>query len=323
MRVFRQWQAVPAPWRGAVAVLGNLDGVHRGHQALLRLAIAEAIRRDRPAGAVVFEPHPVAFFRPDAPSFRLTPFDARARLLRRFGVDALYVLKFDAGMAARSPEAFVREVLAAGLGLSHVVVGAEFQFGHGRAGDAAMLEALGSRHGIAVTRADLVGGGPAAKISSTRIREALREGRPRDAARDLGHWWTLEGHVRPGDRRGRTIGFPTANIALKGTLEPALGVYAVRVTLGGTGALLEGVANFGRRPTFGKHDVLLEVHLFDFAGDLYGKRLSVAFIDFVRPERRFASVAELKAQIAADAEMAREMLARQGPHPDPPRGGGG
>lgn len=311
MRVVRDWRNGPAEFRGAVAPIGNFDGVHRGHRALIAQARSEAAKSGAPVAAIVFEPHPVEFFKPGGPSFRLTPFDAKARLLAAEGLDVLFVLRFDAELAAMPPGAFVGDVLADGLGIGAVIVGADFRFGKGRAGTVETLRAEGGKRGIAVLEAATVEAEPGQKVSSTRIRTALKEGRPRDAAHDLGHWWTVEGHVADGDRRGRTIGFPTANLALRGTMEPALGVYAVRVTLeeGGETRIYDGVANFGRRPTFDKTDVLLEVHLFDFAGDLYGKRIAVAFIDYVRAERKFPGLDALKAQIAADCETAKRILA--------------
>ncbi|MBI1238857.1 MAG: bifunctional riboflavin kinase/FAD synthetase [Alphaproteobacteria bacterium] len=309
MHVIRDWRHVPERWRGAVAAIGNFDGVHRGHQALIGRAMERAA--GRPAGAVVFEPHPVEYFKPDAPSFRLTPFDAKARLLSARGLDVLFALRFDQELATMSAENFVRDVLRGGLGLAAVVVGADFQFGKGRKGNLDLLRREGEALGLGVECVDPVILKDDAKVSSTLIREALKNGRPRDAARDLGHWWTVEGHVTRGDQRGRTIGFPTANLALKGTIEPALGVYAVRVTVEDEAGAktYDGVANFGRRPTFDKKDVLLEVHLFDFAGDLYGKRIAVAFVEFVRPERKFDGLESLKTQIAADCEAARTILA--------------
>jgi riboflavin kinase/FMN adenylyltransferase len=192
-----------------------------------------------------------------------------------------------------------------------VIVGADFHFGKGRTGNRALLEASGAKRGFSVTTFDLVGEGGDAKISSTRIREALREGRPRVAAAMLGHPWTVEGRVERGDQRGRTIGFPTANVSLEGYLEPALGVYAVRVELGGRH--YGGVANFGRRPTFDKKDVLLEVHVFDFSGDLYGQPIVVSFVEFLRPEMKFAGLDALKAQITRDCETARNALSALSP----------
>lgn len=302
MQVFRHHENLPASARGATVAIGNFDGVHLGHQALIRQAKALG----GPLGVMVFEPHPQEYFRPDTPRFRLTPFRAKARLLEKFGVDILYALHFDAAFASLSADAFIERVLVEGMGVSRVIVGADFQFGRGRAGNRDLLKARGQSLGFAVTTIDLVGEGGDAKISSTRIREALRDGKPDVAARMLGHAWTVEGRVERGDQRGRTIGFPTANVSLEGYLEPALGVYAVRVELGGRH--YDGVANFGRRPTFDKKDVLLEVHVFDFEGDAYGQPIVVSFISFIRPEMKFPGLDALKAQIARDCDTARTRL---------------
>jgi len=302
MQIFRHYENLPAAARGATVAIGNFDGVHLGHQALLKHAKTLGAQ----LGVLVFEPHPQEFFKPGGERFRLTPFRAKARLLERFGVDVLYALHFDAAFAALSADDFVMKVLVQGIGAKHIVVGQDFQFGKGRAGDIALLKACGPRHGFTVSTFDLVGAGPEAKISSTRIREALREGKPDIAAKLLGHAWTVEGRVEQGDQRGRTIGFPTANVSLEGYLEPALGVYAVRVEL--AGKFYDGVANFGRRPTFDKKDVLLEVHIFDYAGDAYGQQIVVSFIAYLRPEQKFAGLDALKAQIAKDSERARAIL---------------
>jgi riboflavin kinase/FMN adenylyltransferase len=302
MQIFRHFEHLPAAARGAAVAIGNFDGVHRGHQAL----IAHTKTLAPKLGILVFEPHPQEFFRPAGDRFRLTPFRAKARLLERFGADVLYALHFDAAMAALSADDFIAKVLVDGIGAAHIVVGEDFQFGKGRTGNIELLRRRGREAGFAVSTFDLVGEGPQTKISSTRIREALRAGKPHEAARLLGHWWTVEGRVEAGDKRGRTIGFPTANVSLEGYLEPAQGVYAVRVDV--AGKAYDGVANFGRRPTFDKKDVLLEVHLFDFAGDLYGQQIVVAFIAHLRPEQKFAGLDALKAQIADDAKAARIIL---------------
>ncbi len=302
MQIFRHHDNLPETVRGATVAIGNFDGVHRGHQAL----IARAKALGGPLGVLVFEPHPQEFFRPDAPRFRLTPFRAKARLLEKFGVDFLFALHFDAAFAALSADAFMEAVLVRGLGASRIIVGADFQFGKGRAGNVDILRQRGLDRGFDVITFDLVGAGGDAKISSTRIREALRSGQPDVAAMMLGHAWTVEGRVERGDQRGRTIGFPTANVSLEGYLEPALGVYAVRVELGGR--QYGGVANFGRRPTFDKKDVLLEVHVFDFQGDLYGQPIVVSFVEFLRPEMKFPGLDALKTQIARDSQAAREKL---------------
>jgi len=302
MQVFRHYEQVPESARGATVAIGNFDGVHKGHQALLQHARALGGK----LGVLVFEPHPQEFFRPDTPRFRLTPFRAKARLLEQHGVSLLFALHFDADFAALSADEFITRVLVQGLGVRHVIVGEDFCFGKGRTGNLALLQQRSAELGFDVTTFELVGEGEASKISSTSIREALRDGKPEVAASLLGHPWTVEGMVESGDQRGRTIGFPTANVSLEGYLEPALGVYAVRVEVGGR--QYGGVANFGRRPTFDKKDVLLEVHIFDFEGDIYGQPIVVSFISFLRPEMKFPGLDALKAQIARDSEAARARL---------------
>ena len=302
MQIFRHYEHLPAAARGAAVAIGNFDGVHRGHQAL----IAHTKTLAPKLGVLVFEPHPQEYFKPDSPRFRLTPFRAKARLLEQFGTDFLYALHFDASLASLTADEFVAKVLVDGIRAKHIVVGSDFQFGKGRGGNVELLKARGRERGFAVSVFDPVGAGADAKISSTRIREALREGKPEMAARLLGHWWTVEGRVQPGDKRGRTIGFPTANVSLEGYVEPILGVYAVRVDVAGKSH--DGVANFGRRPTFDKKDVLLEVHIFDFAGDIYGQQIIVSFVSYLRPEIKFAGLDALKTQITADGETARRLL---------------
>ena len=302
MQIFRHYEQVPESARGATVAIGNFDGVHKGHQALLQHARALGEN----LGVLVFEPHPQEFFRPDTPRFRLTPFRAKARLLEQHGVSLLFALHFNADFASLSADDFITKVLVQGLGVRHVIVGEDFCFGKGRQGNLALLQKRGAELGFDVTTFELVGEGEASKISSTSIREALRDGKPDVAAALLGHPWTVEGRVEGGDRRGRTIGFPTANVSLEGYLEPALGVYAVRVEV--DGRKYGGVANFGRRPTFDKKDVLLEVHIFDFEGDIYGQPIVVSFISFLRPEMKFAGLDALKAQIAKDSETARALL---------------
>jgi len=302
MQIFRHYEQVPESARGATVAIGNFDGVHKGHQALLQHARALGEK----LGVLVFEPHPQEFFRPDTPRFRLTPFRAKARLLEQHGVDLLFALHFDAAFASLSADEFIEKVLVQGLGVRHVIVGEDFCFGKGRKGNLALLQARSKELGFGVTTFSLIGEGDLSKISSTNIREALRDGNPEAATALLGHPWTVEGRVETGDRRGRTIGFPTANVSLEGYLEPALGVYAVRVEV--DGRKYGGVANFGRRPTFDKKDVLLEVHIFDFEGDIYGQPIVVSFISFLRPEMKFPGLDALKAQIARDSEAARALL---------------
>jgi riboflavin kinase/FMN adenylyltransferase len=302
MQIFRHYEHLPEAARGAAVAIGNFDGVHRGHQAL----IAYTKTLSPKLGVLVFEPHPQEYFKPDGPRFRLTPFRTKARLLERFGVDVLYALHFDASLASLTADEFIDRVLVNGVGARHIVVGDDFQFGKGRSGNVELLRDRGRARGFAVSTFAPVGAGAETKISSTRIREALREGKPEVAAGLLGHWWTVEGRVQPGDKRGRTIGFPTANVSLEGYLEPALGVYAVRVEVGGK--RYDGVANYGRRPTFDKKDVLLEVHIFDFADDIYGQQVVVSFVGYLRPEMKFAGLDPLRAQIAADSQTAGKLL---------------
>lgn len=313
MRVFRHTSELPASARGAVVAIGNFDGIHRGHQAV----IAETGRLARQAGAppavLTFEPHPRHFFRPELPPFRLTPFRIKARLIEALGVDELFVLNFDAEFSRLSAERFVAEVLARGLGIRHAVVGDNFAFGHKRAGNAALLEELGRRHGFGVTCLARVRGPGEEIYSSTRIREYLQAGDPTRAAPLLGRYWEIEGRVQPGDRRGRQLGFPTANLSIDGFLEPARGVYAVRAGLdrGSEIRWHDGVANLGVRPMFDGTVPLLEVHLFDFEGELYGQHLRVALVDHLRPEAKFPSVEALVEQMGEDSRRARVILASE------------
>ena len=321
MRIFRHFDDVPAAFRGAIVAIGNFDGVHRGHRALIGEAKAQAQARFCPLAVLSFEPHPQEYFRalrqegvPTGPEcFRLTPLRAKAHLLADLGVDALFALTFDAEMAARSPQDFVRSILVSGLGISGAVVGHDFEFGQRRAGNLATLTAIGEAEGFSVTAFDTVTASGDEKISSTLIRQLLKQSRPQEAARLLGHAWAVEARVEHGDARGRTMGFPTANMHLGHCLAPAFGVYAVRVSiLEGDRAVArhDGVANFGIRPMYQVNVPLLETHLFDFDGDLYGKYLSVELIGYIRPEAKFPSLDALIAQIGADAAKAREILAK-------------
>jgi riboflavin kinase/FMN adenylyltransferase len=303
--VFDDWQASPDRWRGGAVALGNFDGVHRGHQALLAHTGQHATALGASLVALTFEPHPRRFFVPDTGPFRLTLPPAKVRLLAQYGVQAVLAQRFDAAFAALSADAFIDEVLLRGLGARHVVCGYDFTFGARRSGNVERLREAGAAKGFGVTVLD-----PVMRegeiYSSTRIREALRAGWTSEAADLLGHQWEIEGTVELGDQRGRTIGFPTANVALGEHLRPRFGVYAVRAMVDDTWR--DAVANLGRRPTFGKLQENFEVHLFDFAGDLYGKSLRVALIDFIRPEMKFSGLDQLKAQIAADGQAARAIL---------------
>jgi len=311
MLIVRDHQNLRPALKGSAVAIGNFDGLHRGHQAVIAAAAAQADRLGVPLSVLAFDPHPRRWFKPDEPAFALTPFRAKSRLLKRLGADIFFALPFDGAMAGRDAAAFVDDVLIKGLGVTGVAVGYDFGFGAGRSGTASQLAWIGAMEGFDVTIVPPQGDGADGEVfSSTLIRDALMAGDPRRAATMLGHWWSIDGRVGPGDQRGRTIGFPTANVAMEGTLQPALGVYAVRVdvTDGPLAGTYAGVANVGRRPTFDKKDVLLEVHLLDFAGDLYGRELSVAFIDFIRPEMKFGGLEALTAQIAKDAGTARERL---------------
>ena len=307
--VFDHWQKIPAAWKGGAVALGNFDGVHKGHQTLLARTGEHARALGAPLVVLTFEPHPRRFFVPDTGPFRLTMLPAKLRLLEQFGVQAVLAQQFDAAFAALSAAAFVDEVLRTGLGARHVVCGYDFTFGARRVGNVEMLRAMGAEKGFAVTVLD-----PVMRegeiYSSTSIREALRAGWPSEAAELLGRAWEIEGTVEQGDKRGRTIGFPTANVALGEHLRPRFGVYAVRALIDGqeSKGWRNGVANLGRRPTIGKLQENFEVHVFDFDGDLYGKTLRVVLVDFIRPEMKFSGLDQLKAQIAADANAARAIL---------------
>jgi riboflavin kinase/FMN adenylyltransferase len=311
MKVFRHYRDVPDAFKGAVVAVGNFDGVHRGHQALIAEAKRLADERGAPLGVLAFEPHPQEFFRPSPVSFRLTPFRAKARLLAGLGADVLYALAFDAEMAAKSAEDFVMGVLVEGLGVGAIVVGKDFQFGKGRAGNTTVLAYMGEMEGFGVTIFDPVIAHDHDKISSTEIRDALKAGKPEVATKLLGHHWSVEARVEHGDKRGRTIGFPTANMRLVDVLKPAFGVYAVRAKVLDNDQVLsehDGVANFGIRPMFQSEVPLLETYLFDFDGDLYGRHMAVELIAYIRPEAKFSDLAALKAQIARDSDAAHKLL---------------
>ncbi|MGQ0563735.1 MAG: bifunctional riboflavin kinase/FAD synthetase [Gemmobacter sp.] len=304
MQVFQHWQGLDAATRGASVAMGNFDGIHRGHARVIDLA-----RGHGPLGIVTFEPHPRQFFAPEAAPFRLMNAEARANRLAKLGVERLYELPFDAAMAGLSPEGFVQDVLHAGLGVAHVVVGSDFCFGKGRKGNAADLDRLCAARGIAVTVARLLDEGGTA-ISSTAIRAALATGDPRTAAAMLGHWHRIEGPVLHGEKRGRDLGYPTANMAMDGLHLPRLGVYAVLVDIltGPQAGSYQGAASLGVRPMFGVNAPNLETFLFDFDGDLYGHHLSVALVDYLRPEMRFDGLPALIAQMDADCARARAIL---------------
>ncbi len=310
MRTVRDYQFVRPEDRGASAAIGNFDGVHLGHQAVIGIARDEANRLGAPLGVVTFEPHPREYFAPDAPPFRLMNAEAKAHRLEKLGIERLYELNFNKVLSSLTPEAFARDVIANGLGLAHVVVGEDFCFGKGRTGTAQDLERFGREMGFGVTITPLLETG-GVEVSSTRIREALSEGRPRDAARMLGHLHRIEGEVIKGDQRGRELGYPTANMSIDGLHPPKFGVYAVRadVLSGPHTGSYDAVASLGVRPMFGENRPNLETFLFDFKGDLYGADLSVALVEYLRPEMKFESLDALIAQMDSDSADARRILA--------------
>lgn len=310
MRIIKQLETITEGQRGAAVALGNFDGIHLGHQAVIGKARERARDAGVPSAVMTFDPHPRRFFDPQGPLFELTPAHAKARYLETLGVDLLFLMSFDAALAAMPAEKFVSDVLVAGIGASHVITGYDFVFGRGRKGDVSLLARMGDADGFALTIVPAIESDEGVPYSSTVIREHLRQGRPRDAAKLLGRFWEIEGEVQTGDQRGRQIGFPTANVDPGGYVLPALGVYAVRAGIvdGRKTTWRDGVVNVGRRPTFAGEGVTVEVHLFDFDGDLYGKVLRVAFVESLRPEMKFDGIDAIRAQIEKDCAAARRAL---------------
>ncbi len=298
---------VPDRFKGSIVALGNFDGFHLGHQAVVGRAVARAFHERRPVIVATFDPHPVRHFKPDVPPFRLTSLDQREALFAHAGADAMLVFEFGAELAAMDAEQFIAEVLAERIGAAGVITGDDFSFGKGRTGDAALLAKLGPEYGVAaeaVPQVLLEG----ERISSGRVREALVEGDSRTATRMLTRDFAIEGVVQRGDQRGRELGYPTANLTLDDYLRPKYGIYAVRVTLD-DGSEHPGVANLGVRPTFDPPQELLEAHLFDFEGDLYGRKIEVALHAYIREEKRFDGIEPLIAEMRKDEARARELLA--------------
>ncbi|MBM3515097.1 MAG: bifunctional riboflavin kinase/FAD synthetase [Alphaproteobacteria bacterium] len=311
MRLFRHFTEVPATLKGAVIALGNFDGMHRGHQAVIGEAVRIARATGKAAAVMTFEPHPRLFFKPDQESFLLSPFRLKARIIEALGIDYLYVLTFDRGFAARTADNFIGQILIGGLGVSHVVVGSDYVFGKGRGGNVEVLTAASANGGFGVTAVSEKKDHGGTRYSSTNIRQYLRDGRCHDAAGLLGRYWEIVGRVEHGDQRGRFMGFPTANLPHRDGLMPKRGVYAVRAGIdrGAETVWHDAIANFGHRPTFDKKDVLLEVHVFDFNENLYQRHLRVALVEHLRPEIKFDGIDAIKAQIAKDCEAARAILA--------------
>lgn len=300
---------LPEDLRGAVVAIGNFDGVHRGHMAVLDKALALAADKGVPALVLTFEPHPRTVFRPDQPVFRLTPAPMRARLLAALGFDAVIEQPFSRDFASTEPVDFVRGILCDGLGIVHAVTGFDFHFGRNRAGGPAYLMAAGTEHGFGVTLVDAFRDENADVISSSRIRDCLQAGNVAEAAGLLGYRYTVEAPIIRGKQLGRTLGYPTANMALPADNALAHGIYAVRFTRA-DGSVHDGVASYGRRPTVDSDgSALLETFLFDFAGDLYGETCMVSLFGFLRGEEKFDGLEPLVAQMKRDEEEARALLA--------------
>ena len=298
---------IPDNLKGSIVALGNFDGFHLGHQAVVGRAIQRGFHERRPVIVATFDPHPVRFFRPDAPPFRLTTLDQRQALFAHAGADAMLVFEFDKALCVTSAEDFVSDVLASQIGAAGVVTGDDFTFGRGRKGNVETLRALGERNGILAEAVAPVTLGET-RISSGRIREALEAGDTATATRLMSRDFAIEGVVQDGDKRGRELGYPTANIALSDYQRPRYGIYAVRATLP-DGSEHPGVASIGVRPTFSPPSELLETHLFDYAGDLYGQRIEVALHAFIRDEQKFDDVDALVAHMREDEARARHLLA--------------
>lgn len=307
MRWLDHREPIPASLRGAVIALGNFDGFHQGHQAVAGEAIRWARETGRPSIVATFDPHPVRLFKPDVPPFRLTTLEQRQELYLAAGATAMLVFHFNADLAGTSADDFVRVLLAEQLGVAGVVTGEDFTFGKGRAGNRQMLADLGAQCGIQTRAVPPVmdSGEP---VSSSRIRAALQAGEPETATRLLTRPFAIRGVVTHGDKRGREIGYPTANLTIENYLRPRFGIYAVTGTVLASGQELKGAANIGVRPTFDPPKELLEPYFFDFSGDLYGQEIEVAFHHFLRPEAKFASLNDLVAQMERDCNRARELL---------------
>jgi len=307
MRWLDHRETVPESLRGAIIALGNFDGFHLGHQAVAKEAIDWARSDGRPAIIATFDPHPVRFFRPDVPPFRLTTLEQRQELYLAAGATAMLVFHFDGELAGTSAEDFITKVLLDRLGAHGVVSGEDFTFGQGAKGNVALLQGFGAEHGLmSRTVGAVIDDGRA--ISSSRVREALREGDPEEAARLLTRPFAVRGVVQHGDKRGREIGYPTANLTLETYLRPKYGIYAVTGRILATGQELKGAANVGMRPQFEPPKELLEPYFFDFSGDLYGQEIEVAFHHFLRGEAKFDTLDALTVQMAADCEEARRLL---------------
>jgi riboflavin kinase/FMN adenylyltransferase len=310
MEIYRTLDAVSPSARDGVVVLGNFDGVHRGHQAVIGEAKDAAAKNQEPLVVVTFDPHPRMFFRPHDAPFYLTSIEQKATQLQALGVDHLLTLPFDTALSEQRPEDFVEQVIVKALGAKSVTVGFNFRFGHRRSGDGALLEEIGAAKGFDVNLVNAVSSAGGGIYSSTHVREHLTAGKPAQAAMLLGRPFEIAGPVVKGDQRGRELGFPTANLELGSYIQPAFGGYVVRAGLEVEGETrwIDAVANIGNRPTLDGTRILLETHLFEFNEDIYGRHLRVALIEFLRPEQKFDGIEALKERIEIDSAIARRML---------------
>jgi riboflavin kinase/FMN adenylyltransferase len=308
LTIWRSNAPPPDHLRHAVVAIGNFDGMHRGHQRLVAIAQEEAARRGVQSAVLTFDPHPRAFFQPDAALFRLTPEPVKEKIFAALGLDIAFVRGFDAALAATKAHAFVNDLVIGELGATGLVVGSNFHFGRGREGTPEVLQQLAAAGGLGCTIVPAVSFGDE-DVSSSRIRAALCEGDVAVANSLLGYRWFVEGEVVHGEKRGRELGYPTANLRLDPGCRLRHGIYAVRAALG-PGLVYDGVASFGRRPTFDDGAPLLETFIFDFAGDLYGRAVSIEFVEWIRGEERFDSAEALVVQMNDDAMQARSILAR-------------
>ena len=315
MRLYRHFNGILQEHLGGSIAIGNFDGVHLGHQEVIKAAGKIAKKEGNPWGVLTFEPHPRSYFNKDAAAFRLTPFHLKARYINELGVDFLVVLQFNHDLAKMSPEDFITTILDRGFQANHIVSGSDFVFGNQRRGTVGFLKEKGAKLNFESVGVTQVMDGSGEVISSTRVRDCLVTAEPAEAAELLGRGFEIEGRVVKGDQRGRKIGFPTANIVVSSMMQPAIGGYAVRAGLseGNNTIWYDGIANLGYRPTFGGTTCLLETHIFDFNEDIYGKHLRVALVGFIRPEVKFDGINELQAQITSDTGLAKLILSGKPP----------
>jgi len=308
MKIFRHDTNLTDDVKGGVLAIGNFDGVHLGHQAVIQKAKEIALEKGVNCNVVTFEPHPRRFFVPNAEPFALTPYRSKVHLLEKMGIDHLFILHFNQTFSERSAEEFVESVLVNDLQVKDVVVGHDYVFGHNRKGDVHLLKELGLLKKFDVHEVAEVLLEDGSSCSSSRIREYLQNGKPQKAAKILGHPWQIEGRIEHGDARGHDVGFPTANLHLGECLHPKEGVYAIRCQMTEDRGHKMGIANFGKRPTFDGKDIVFEVHIFDFDQEIYGEYLMVELIDFIRPEQKLHSVEELHQQIEKDVVKVKAIL---------------